>query len=417
MNLLIEDPVPQKSFFKKPPVLIGIVLIAFALTAFVAFVAYQKLSGEKEGPHIVQEATPQEQLNALYATEAIPPVQGEGTDRFNYGLRVASTSTEGIEGYILFTALPKETTPTSTNQVYFIDASAEGSLPSLFFPESVLYSAFIEFVNVFDPSSFFVDAMHYAISQLPAQTTYPNHSVQQYGIENQTLEGYASIQGHYIQNVDVTQDGSMVAYNRQTVDPGFYIDLVPIENWEIVISDLENDRIVAVLDDAVQPKWSPDGTKLVMLKQDGLYVYDVAQDVVTKVVDTSEGQTLSTAMIDVSPDGSHLVWTIARAGIIIMHEITSWEPFTLIELGRVHADDTEYYWPQFSPDGEHYVVQAINTPNPDTGERENARFQIRSTAGRSVLRSYQIDQFNFNSFFTDTWIRVLPEEALMLNQQ
>jgi hypothetical protein len=98
------------------------------------------------------------------------------------------------------------------------------------------------------------------------------------------------------------------------------------------------------------------------------------------------------------------VWAIPGTGLIVMNEITSWDPVTINEIGRISVPDTEYYWPQFSPDGDYYVVQAISVPQEEGALRYDARLEIRPTRNREIVVSHSLDAFDFSAFFIDAWM-------------
>ena len=112
-------------------------------------------------------------------------------------------------------------------------------------------------------------------------------------------------------------------------------------------------------------------------------------------------------MSDLSPNKQFFVWTSGTAGLIAMNEITSWEPFEIVERGRI-SGGSQYYFPQFSPDSNYYVVQAIDFLQTGTTERLNPRFEIRPTLGRAIVGTLPLDGFSFNNLITDTWVLGTP---------
>jgi hypothetical protein len=144
------------------------------------------------------------------------------------------------------------------------------------------------------------------------------------------------------------------------------------------------------------------------LEPDGLYAHEIASGTASKIVPFSSGKALATTMYAVSPDGRHLVLTVPKAGVIVVYEISSWSPVALREIGRIHEGKTEFYWPQFSPDGAAYAVQAIDTAPLGETTRQHPRIEIRPAEGRIILRSFPLEDFDFNALFTDTWTAKLP---------
>jgi len=379
----------------------GIFLLLILIAGGVATVwGYKLLVKEKAGPS--EEELRLEALNALYAQEAFPMPELADADPFNYGLEDASSTASGISGHVIFTG--RHTGSDLPNQVYSLDVSQSDPAPKKLMPDYIQYSAFMEVVDRMFPNEFFVDSLHYSFSQISENKKDESHSIQRYNFNDGSLKGYDSISGDYVQNIAwATGNTRWLAYSRTIERPTDYVDLLSIDNWEVVIVDLVNDEVVNVLKGATQPKWSPDGSKLVVLRSDGLYVYGVGAETGVKFLGAEEGKFLTTSMLDISPDGKYMIWSVGKAGLITVHEISSWDSGGY-EIGRIQEDDTEYYWPQFSPDSQYYVVQAIDAPKAGSMTRENPRLEIRSVRDRTILKTYPMDDFDFNSLFIDTWI-------------
>lgn len=380
------------------------VLVALILLVLVGFTLYflSKIGSEDKNNdsnlNIPVQQTRQPELDALYASEGMPTAEGV-VDPFDYGLQSTAEDVSGIQGHIVFSGL---TDVQPTQQVYTLDTSKETASAVTLLPGNK-FGAFAEFIDKINTSDFF-----FKTTDRSQDPDIDKRRIQRFDVETGTLASFKSMTGLYEQNIAWSQTANRLAYSRLAVPFVSYTDLVSLKNWEIAVGNPDTDEVVKVLAESSQPKWSPDGSKLLFLKSDGVYVYDFLSDTITQVLPITEGQMLSTSMIDVSPDGKYLVLTIGRKGMIIMNEISSWEPFSYKELGRIHVDKTEYYWPQFSPDSSYYVVQAIDSAKEGEVERNNPRFEIRSTLGRTILRTFPVPQFDFNAFFTDTWVAELP---------
>ena len=177
----------------------------------------------------------------------------------------------------------------------------------------------------------------------------------------------------------------------------------------MVILDPTSQGILKAIPNAYQPKWSPDGTKLVYLKADGLYIYDYKTEVEKKIGTVTAGiKVLSMSMIDLSPDGKTIIWIAGRSGVITLKRIMSWETLEVVDIGQIKIPGTEFYGPQFSPDGQFYVLQAIDTLKNGDAERQNPRLEIRSIKAKEVVKSIPLNGFNFDAFFTDDWVAKMP---------
>jgi hypothetical protein len=365
------------------------------------FLKMYQLYTEKQPQQQQQEIpTRQHELEALYSQEAMPAAP-EGADPRDYGL--TEDAPEGApDGFIFFSTVPVNTR--ALTQIYALDVTKQQSDAVSLIPDRAR-SGFAEFTDKDAPSDFFLNTID---ENYADDADKDGTRIQELDAETGTFKTFTSATGTYEQSIAYAKESKRLAFNRLGVPFRSYTDLVPIRNWEVVITDPEKDTLLTVIPGAVQPKWSPDGEKLVYLKADGLYVYDLKNATETKVVTATEGQILATSKMDVSPDGKYLITTVAKAGIIIVSEITSWEPFTLKELGRIQGTGTEYYWPQFSYDSKYYVVQAIDAALPGSVDRLHPRFEIRPIMSRTIVQSIPIDAFNFEAFFTDTWVKSLP---------
>jgi WD40 repeat protein len=188
-----------------------------------------------------------------------------------------------------------------------------------------------------------------------------------------------------------------------------YADLISLANWEIVIFDPATDQILTTVAGGYQPKWSPDGKKILYLKEDGLYVYNLDTKTETQLIAIREGgKVTGTSMIDLSPNGKYLVWTTAKAGVITVKEIVNWDTVALKDVGQMKVSGAEFFWPQFSPDSSYYVVQAIDARVGNDQERKNPRLEIRAFNAKEVVKSIPLTEFNFDAFFTDDWVAKIP---------
>jgi hypothetical protein len=216
-----------------------------------------------------------------------------------------------------------------------------------------------------------------------------------------------STKGFNERNFAWSSDKKLLAFNRMRTDlqSGFYDDLLPVENWETVVVDPEKDLVLTTITESSNPQWSPDGSKLVYLKRDGLYVRDISGTDGKRVVAIPEDGVVTTmSMIAVSPDGKKLLWSIAKAGVITLYEIIDWETFTITEKARMQTEGVEYYWPLFSPDSNFFAVQAIDALKGDALFRENPRMEIRGIGNREPSQVVSLTEFNFDQLFTDTWV-------------
>lgn len=397
----LQSRIFAKKMFSKI-ILLSVILLV-GVSAAGLFFYYKAGNTSEEG----DTKTRQAELDALYAREALP-IAPEGMDALNYGLEESASTTGEIKGFLVFSGVPQGSS--ELTKIYTLDLSTTTAKAQRLLPEKFRINAFAEFFDKTTAGDFLVNTLDESIST--SSRDKDGTRIQRFNVETGELNEYESLYGFYEQNIAISPSGEFAAYKRLVVPFRSYTDLVPINNWEVVISNIKTDEVVKIIPGANQPKWSADSSTLLVLKADGLHTYQVATGIEMKVIDTGTGdQVLATSMIDVSPDGKYLVWTTAKAGVIVMHEIESWDPFVVKEIGRINEQGSEYYWPQFSPDNKYYVVQAIDAVKEGETDRTNPRFEIRSVLSRTVLRTIPISDFDFNAYFTDTWIAEVPEIA------
>ncbi len=150
--------------------------------------------------------------------------------------------------------------------------------------------------------------------------------------------------------------GSAIAYvalrGATTTDPE-----LP-DNWDVYLTDLSGHA--AKIAQGVNPLFSPDGTKLLILKNDGLHLYDITNvthakeiGLVARAVGGRASQTMKLAL---SRDGALLAWSSPGKENVIITKITSWDPFSLAPFKTLPV---KAYWSVFSPDDRYLALQQI----------------------------------------------------------
>ena len=340
-----------------------------------------------------------EKLANFYKNESAPSLKN-ATSSQNYGLE-APKSTLLPKGRFVFSGkqLGASVGPYIRTFTLNLEDVTEG--PKILFPEHQL-SGMVKFENVGDTSKLFL----LATSVRSMAEEQDKVGVNRYDSKTKILQSFKSTQGTNERNFAWSAKKKLLAFNRMKTKPGIYVDLLPLENWETVIFKPDTDEVVRIINGAYQPQWSPDGSKLIYLKVDGLYEFALDSNNETKVVSIPEGGLVTaTSMMALSPDGSKLLWTTAKAGVISLFKIDSWDTFAIAEIGRMQIPETEFYWPVFSPDGAFYAIQAIDQLKGDDLYRKNPRIEIRPTMSRTISLTYPITNFNFDQLFSDTWIQ------------
>ena len=387
-----------------------LLLLGLTVVSAVVFFAVQMFFIGKDAPELTIEDEGYFQigdtLEELYALETTI-VAPEGADPYNYGLEDAtSTDTVAPTGVIAFTGVNEAISGNSN--IYLWEVGNPDALDAYIAPFIATSSmtTFIEFENIENPNTFFANMIS---SYSTAGKDYQRPEIHRLDIASGTIRYYPGLSSEVTaRDLQYSPESQLLAFSRMKKPFAGSADMAFIGRWEVMVFDPNNNNWVDRIDGATDPLWSPDGTKLIVTKEDGFYLYDLPTKELTKILGVEEdGRLLTVTMSDLSPNKQFFVWTSGTAGLIAMNEITSWEPFEIVERGRI-SGGSQYYFPQFSPDSNYYVVQAIDFLQTGTTERLNPRFEIRPTLGRAIVGTLPLDGFSFNNLITDTWVLGTP---------
>lgn len=340
-------------------------------------------------------------LDEMYSVESAPEIEQ------NIESTPSTLNTVTPSGFIVFTGADTRTQNNAPMKIYAIAVSGENKKPEILYPQYA-NSGMVEYVDNQNPSDFYF----IATSSGSIRVEPDRYGIHYVSSKTKGKQALKKAVGRNERNLEWSESSKLLVFNRTKVIDQDYVDFVPIENWEAVIVEPKTSKIISVIDSAIQPKWSPDGKKLLYLKPDGLYAFSLETKTEKKVISIPEnGKVLATSMIDVAPNGEYLVWTTPKRGTISVYKISDWTTgdFVATEaLGKINVPGTEFYWPKFSPDGQFYALQAIDGEREGGSSRKNPRLQIRSLNDSKVISEYSLKDFNFNKLFTDGWISQKP---------
>ncbi|HEC32630.1 MAG TPA: hypothetical protein ENI63_00010 [Candidatus Kaiserbacteria bacterium] len=189
-------------------------------------------------------------------------------------------------------------------------------------------------------------------------------------------------------------NGKKIAFSasgpgRESVGP-----FVP-EDWNVYVTNLRG--METFISKGIYPKWSPDGKKLLILKNDGLYVYNRnGTGSGNKVWSVIDGKARFSMKIDVSTDGSMIAWSNAKDGVVVIIKVTSWSPFK----GSIYRVlKTSSFWPTFSKDGQFLAVQEIDYNAENTNPRL-VIYNIETMERETVL---DLSDYKQDFMFVSDW--------------
>ncbi|MDD2753092.1 MAG: hypothetical protein PHT44_00540 [Candidatus Portnoybacteria bacterium] len=150
---------------------------------------------------------------------------------------------------------------------------------------------------------------------------------------------------------ELSPDGQKIAFMaKQKLDNN--ATSTSMDDWSVYVTDLNGNE--KLLGPGAYPQWSPDSRKLLFLRSEGLYLYNLEKEIGAKVWGMADGRAVLRMNIDVSRDGSHLAWSVPNNHQVILAKISSWEPFNLGEQKTI--DEVFAFWPVFSPKGEYLAA-------------------------------------------------------------
>ncbi len=162
------------------------------------------------------------------------------------------------------------------------------------------------------------------------------------------------------------------------------------EGWTVFLTNFSGKSVK--VSDGVNPLFSPDGTKLLVLKNDGLYVFDIKDPLNPKeiglVVKTIDGRASQTMKLSLSRDRNMLAWSSPGKKNVVISKINSWEKFSItpIKVLKVKA-----YWTVFSPDGKLLGLQEIRV-----SEKTGNEYVVISVY--DIANSFSTDIIKLNKY-------------------
>lgn len=158
---------------------------------------------------------------------------------------------------------------------------------------------------------------------------------------------------------------NLIAYLVQRTDIKDGEDSELPEGWAVFLTDFSGK--VNKVSNGTNPLFSPDGTKLLILKNDGVHLFDIKDIAEVKeiglVLKTSGGRASQTMKLSLSHDKSMLAWSSPGKNNLMIYKIISWNMFSVSPFRSIPI---KAYWSTFSPDGKHLGIQEIRL-SPKTG--------------------------------------------------
>jgi Tol biopolymer transport system component len=197
------------------------------------------------------------------------------------------------------------------------------------------------------------------------------------------------------------QDDRIAFVSRLNASPPFDRRFEP-DNWMIHVYDL-NSHAVTDIGVGTNPMWSLDGQRLLALRNDGLYSYDVTDKSLRKFFSststTTIGMKLSMSkniprLLAWTTKGSLRIWQLGKNenGFITLASSTL--------IRKIETGSEIPSWPVFSPDNKFVAVKLINVIDRNTRSSRLVIFNIET--GEQV-GSYDLEGFNPDLALISDW--------------
>ena len=168
-----------------------------------------------------------------------------------------------------------------------------------------------------------------------------------------------------------------------------------LADWSGYVVDREG--ITHRISSGAYPDWLTDNEG-VILRTDGLYLFNLAEKHVVRVIPTISGDARFNMRIAVSPDKKRLAWSMPDNGSIQLYDITSLTPVTLENAGVLESHS---FWVEFSPDSSKLAAQEVEWNALNTNPRPRiVIFDLESKQKETVL---DLSSYNQQYMFLSEW--------------
>lgn len=196
----------------------------------------------------------------------------------------------------------------------------------------------------------------------------------------------------------LSPDDSRVAFDvapvASSTDETFFIP----NQWTIYVT--ASDAPPSIIAHGLYPHWSPDGSGILYVGDNGLHLYTIATKSDTLVIPLSGGGASARMMFALSNDGTKLAWTNPLHEEINLYDISSWSPFTAAPSGTI---PDFAFWPVFSPDGTQLAFERVDWSTKPTSQPTNARLDVTDLKTHITRMVMSLTDFNQMALFVTGW--------------
>ena len=225
--------------------------------------------------------------------------------------------------------------------------------------------------------------------------------IYQYTIQNKSLRLLARSHDTLPRLPQISLNNDQVVFNESTATTSTSAAFFTPSGWNIYLASTSSGaRLIA---HGMYPHWSPDGSTILYLADDGIRMYNLSSSTNALVWPIQGGKASARMMFTVSRDGTQIAWTNPLYSTITLAHIDSWSPFRMSTIYSM--TDVFAFWPIFSPSGNQLAFEQVDwTTNPIQNQQPtNARLTIFDIAShhRSVVTS--LSSFDQMALFVTGW--------------
>ncbi len=179
------------------------------------------------------------------------------------------------------------------------------------------------------------------------------------------------------------------------------------EGSSIYISSLDGEqREVA---NGAYPVYSPDGTSVIFLKNDGLYILDLKTKEEYLAIDLTDKEVFPNLRLvgpdwyafrfNISPEGDFLIVTHTLASDSNrIFEVSSWDPFEYEDYAE--PEFSQPIWPVFSPDARYLALEEYRFD----GEQDSLRLSIYDVENMEIVGNTCLENYELDYVWVSDWI-------------
>jgi hypothetical protein len=218
---------------------------------------------------------------------------------------------------------------------------------------------------------------------------------------------YASSTAHSLfRNPKIYTDGQTYTFEVAAEDAftGNDINLYTPSAWSIYLGQGRESNPLLIAR-GVFAHFSPDGTSMLYLTDDGLHQYNIGTQEDTLVWPIIDGNALTNLMVTVSKNGDRIAITNPLASEVTVASIQSWSPFTITDVRNFRI---QAFWPVFSPDGNYLALEQVDWDrdvNHIDTVAGNARLTIINLYDGTMNTVHDLSDFEQTALFMTEWLQ------------